>query len=298
MLIDAHQHAFWHGRDDAALVADMDDGGIDAAWLLTWECPPEEDPPNHAVFNPVHGRSDGTHPGIVLADQLRARDRFADRFILGYCPHPVAGDAPQRFEAAHRMYDVRVCGEWKCRMLFDDPRCLELFRTAGRLGCPVVLHLDVPYLPDPATGGRTYQPNWYGGTVDNVRRAAEACVETIFLVHGPGVWREISGDADAAPQAYPGGPITPGGRLQALLDDRPNVRADLSAGSALNGLRRDPAHARDFLERYADRCLFARDTYGRDLHEFLLTLDLPADVRERITCRNALTLAGRPGGGN
>ena len=35
MIIDSHQHVFWHGRDDAGLVADMDQHGIDLAWLLT-----------------------------------------------------------------------------------------------------------------------------------------------------------------------------------------------------------------------------------------------------------------------
>ena len=37
MIIDAHQHVFWHGRDDAGLIADMDEQGIDKAWALTWE---------------------------------------------------------------------------------------------------------------------------------------------------------------------------------------------------------------------------------------------------------------------
>ena len=27
MLIDSHQHVFWHGRDDAGLVADLDEFG-------------------------------------------------------------------------------------------------------------------------------------------------------------------------------------------------------------------------------------------------------------------------------
>ena len=39
MLIDSHQHVFWHGRDDAGLVADLDEFGIDFAWLLSWDMP-------------------------------------------------------------------------------------------------------------------------------------------------------------------------------------------------------------------------------------------------------------------
>jgi hypothetical protein len=175
-------------------------------------------------------------------------------------------------------------------MLIDSPFCIELFRKAGSLGCPVVLHLDVPYRPAPDTGLQTYQPAWYGGTVENLSRAMSACPGTVFLGHAPGFWREISGDAEARPEAYPTGPVTPGGRLDALFDKHPNLYADLSAGSALTALKRDPAHAAGFLRRRADRLLFARDNYSDDLHVFLQTLDLPGDVKHKIYEGNARRL--------
>jgi len=292
MIIDAHQHVFWHGKNDADLIADMDEHGIDQAWLLTWEIPPLEDAQHyHRVLNPTSLRPDGTHEGITLRDSIEARDRYPDRFVLGYCPHPAYGDAPALFEAAYHMHRVRVCGEWKCRMLIDDPRSLELFRKAGELHCPVVLHLDVPYIPD-KDGKPRYDGNWYGGTVVNLGRALAACPETIFLGHGPGLWREISGDADSAPGAYPKGPITPDGRLLQLLEDHANLWLDLSAGSACNALERDPEHGKAFLTRYADRTLFARDYYGQDLHQFLQTLGLPRDVHDKIYFQNAQALLG------
>ena len=34
MIIASRQHAFQHDRDDAGLMADMDEHGIDVAWLL------------------------------------------------------------------------------------------------------------------------------------------------------------------------------------------------------------------------------------------------------------------------
>ncbi|HXG23918.1 MAG TPA: amidohydrolase family protein [Chthonomonadales bacterium] len=288
MLIDTHQHIFWHGRDDAGLVADMDEQGIELAWLLSWEILPHEDESAyHGALNPLHVRPNGTHPGIPLCDLVLARSRYPNRFVLGYCPHPQWADAPALFESAYRIHGVRVCGEWKFRILFDDPRCLEVFRVAGRLKCPVVLHLDVPYMRDAQTGQLKYQRSWYGGTVENLERALKACPETIFIGHAPGFWREISGDADTATEAYPKGPVTPGGRLYALFDNYPNLWADLSAGSGLNALRRDPEHARRFLEQYADRLLFGRDYYGGELMEFLKSLDLPLKVQENIFYRNA-----------
>ena len=294
MIIDTHQHVFWQNKNDADLIADMDEQGIGQAWLLTWEIPPAEDSPQyHRALNPLGMRPDGTHAGITLRDTLIARDRYPDRFVLGYCPHPGIDGAPDLFEAAYHIHGARVCGEWKCRMLFDDPRCLELFSRAGRLHCPVVLHLDVPYLPD-ADGKPQYCPNWYGGTVANLERALSACPETHFLGHGPGFWREISADADAAPSAYPKGPVVAGGRLPALLDSHANLYLDLSAGSGQFALERDPEHAKGFLARYADRVLFARDFYGGDLHQFLQTLDLPQDLSDKLYSENARELLASP----
>jgi predicted TIM-barrel fold metal-dependent hydrolase len=161
---------------------------------------------------------------------------------------------------------------------------------AGQLGCPVVLHLDVPYLPDPESGHPVYQRSWYGGTVENLERALRSCPETRFIGHAPGFWREISGDADREPAVYPTGPICEGGCVPLLLGQYPNLYADLSAGSALGALKRDPQHARDFLCRFSDRLLFGRDYYGGDLLQFLETLELPAEVQQRIFSDNALRL--------
>lgn len=285
-IIDSHQHVFWWGRDDAGLIADLDAHGIEKAWLLSWEVPPWEDARSyHAVLNPLNIRPDGTHAGIPLRDLITARNHYPDRFILGYMPHPLVGDAPKLLKAAVEMYGVQVCGEWKFRIPFDDPRCLEVFHMAGELKLPVVLHLDVPYLQ--VEGQRVYQPNWYGGTVDSLERALQACPETTFVGHAPGFWREISGDADSRSEAYPRGPVTPNGRLYRLFDTYPNLYADLSAGSGQYALERDPEHALKFLERYQDRLLFARDFYEQELHKFLQTLDLSAEATEKIYYQNA-----------
>lgn len=285
-LIDSHQHVFWHGRDDAGLVADMDEHGIEKAWLLSWEIPPFEDAPGyHGVLNPRHVRADGTHGGIPLGDLLLAREHYPQRFIIGYCPHPCISNAPSVLQSAAQMYGVQVCGEWKFRVPFDDPRCIELFRTAGELKLPVVLHLDVPYLN--IEGRSTYQPGWYGGTVENLERALIACPDTIFIGHAPGFWREISGDAATDPSPYPSGAISPDGKLARLFEECSNLSADLSAGSGLGALRRDRKHATHFLNTHADRLLFGRDFYGSELHEFLQTLELPLETQEQIYFRNA-----------
>jgi len=291
MIIDSHQHSFWRGRDGAGLIADMDAHGIDLAWLLTWEIP---EVPRYAetlayakLLNAARLRPDGSHPGIVLEDLIATRALAPARFVLGYCPDPAKPGAVDAFESACEMHGVQVCGEWKFRMLIDDPRSLELFHAAGHRKMPVVLHLDVPRLPP--VGGK-YQPAWYGGTVENLSRALDACPETTFIGHAPGFWREISGDAATSPENYPGGPILPGGKLEGLFARHPNLFADLSAGSALLALLRDPVFAKEFLCRFSDRLLFGRDQYGGELQEFLTSLDLPAKVNQSIFHDNAHAL--------
>lgn len=289
MRIDTHQHAFWHGRDDRGLIADMDQHEIGQAWLLTWEIPIDypEALQFSGILNPARTRPDGTSPGIVLEDLLLAYKNHPGRFVLGYCPDPAKSNAPALFEAACEMHGVRVCGEWKFRMLIDDPRSLELFRMAGRLKAPVVIHLDTPYLPP--RGGR-YFPNWYGGTIENFERAIEACPDTTFVGHAPGFWRYLSGDADTSADQYPKGPRVSGGKIENLLDSYPNLMVDLSAGSALFALKRDIAFSYEFVCRYFERILFARDYYGAELLAFLKELHLPEDVQRHIFFENASRL--------
>ncbi len=291
-IIDTHQHVFWQGRDDTAHIEDMDAHQIDLAWILTSEAPDyQAQPATRGAFalNPLHMSPDGMHPGLVFSDLLKARQNYPGRYLLGYCPDPMLPAAADLFEAAVAMYDVRICGEWKFRLPFDDPRCLELFKAAGRAGAPVVLHLDVPYLPD-EQGLPIYQPHWFGGTIENLERALIACPQTNFIGHAPGFWREISGDAAREPRQYPKGPIVPGGRLHGLFEKYPNLFADLSANSGLTAIKRDPAQGMEFLTRFADRLLFGRDNYGGDLLEYLKTLSLPAKVAAAIFRENAIRL--------
>ena len=290
MIIDSHQHAYYHGVNPAGVISEMDQFGIDVTWLLTWYLPPGEDAPGSSrAFNPCNVRPDGTHAGATLGELLHARDQYPDRFIAGYCPCPSEGDAPALFEAAYRMHGVRVCGEWSYRMLLDDPRALELFHVAGELKCPVVLHLDVPYLPD-ENGEQIYQTYWYGGGAAPLERTLKAGSGTVVVGPAPEFWRYISGDADTDPATYPRGSITSGGQVQRLLDTYPNLYADLSAGSGLGALQRDVGHAREFLTRYADRLLFGRDQHGQALQLFLQELELPDEVGAKIFYQNALRL--------
>ena len=290
MIVDAHNHIYYHGLDESGVIAEMDRFGVDVAWLLTWYLPPGEHvASSYRVFNPCNLRSDGTHAGATLNDISRACDRYPGRFVAGYCPCPAEGNAAEVFEAAYHMHGVRVCGEWSYRMLLDDPRSLELFRKAGELGAPVVLHIDTPYLLK-SDGEVAYQQDWYGGEIDVLERALEKCPETVFIGHAPGFWRHISGDAEEEPEKYPKGEITENGTLFSLFEKYQNLNADLSAGSGLNMLQRHSDGGREFIVRFQDRLLFGRDAPGDKLQRHLDNLELPRDVMEKVYTENATRL--------
>jgi predicted TIM-barrel fold metal-dependent hydrolase len=75
-----------------------------------------------------------------------------------------------------------------------------------------------------------------------------------------------------------------------MLRNYPNLCADLSAGSGLNALQRDPAFAVDFLLEFQDRLLYGRDDFNNRLQEFLDGLGLPQEVLLKVYAANALRL--------
>ena len=88
-------------------------------------------------------------------------------------------------------------------------------------------------------------------------------------------------------------PVTPGGKIEALLEKYPNLYCDISMASGYNALTRDLDFTRKFLLTWQDRTVYGRDTYGgsyNNLHRELLereALSLPVDVLEKIYCDNA-----------
>ncbi|HID06217.1 MAG TPA: hypothetical protein EYP10_03625 [Armatimonadetes bacterium] len=282
MIIDVHQHVNWHGHNVHKLIENMDAHGIDKCWLLTWECPIEEmgDLDMRSTFS-LHGH------GLPLADVIEAARSYPDRIIPFYAPDPRKRYACDYLRQAVEMYGVRGVGELKVRMCFDNPDGIALYHVCGELGIPVLFHIDVTL---PRHQPMTRWQLWYCYDIDAVERALKLCPNTNFIGHGPGFWREISGDADESPQVYPKGPVVPGGKLPRLLREYPNLYADISASSGLGALQRDSEHARQFLIEFQDKVLFGRDGFGNEHLDFLRTLELPIEVFEKITYRNALKL--------
>jgi predicted TIM-barrel fold metal-dependent hydrolase len=284
MIIDAHNHAEWCGYTLKRTLENMDKYNIDVTWILTWECPEDE----YATWNyPQLSPRTGSKYPIPFSQCLAFVEQAPDRFVLGYAPDPRRPDAIDRLSAAIDMYGVRTYGELKIRATYDNPDALRMFKFCGEKGLPVTVHMDYPL-----DFGVTYpRPNyWYGGTIEALERAIQACPETIFLGHAPGFWSHISGDDQFDKESYPQGKVVPGGKVVSMLRQYPNLYCDWSAGSGLNALKRDPEFAKDFLLEFQDRMLYARDDFNNDHQEFLNSLGLPADVLAKIYSGNALKL--------
>ena len=158
----------------------------------------------------------------------------------------------------------------------DAIAAIRLYQACGEMGLPITIHLDYPL----DRGSQTYpRPNyWYGGSIEAFERAIIACPETTFIGHAPGFWAHISGDDKFDKEAYPKGPVLPGGKVPDMLRKHDNLIADLSAGSALTAISRDPEFGKNFLIEFQDKMLWARDYFDGALMSFFKSLDLPKDV--------------------
>ena len=282
MIIDAHNHPGWQGHNLEKFLGNMARHHIDQTWLLTWECPASE-------FDPTYNNLmllDSSGP-IPFSRCLAYKERAPDQFILGYAPDPRRPESIDQLQAAIDLHGVQVYGELKLRMTYDNPDALRMFRFCGEKGLPVTVHIDYEF----DTGKKYPRPNWwYGGGIEALERALQACPGTNFIGHAPGFWSHISEDGQHEKEPYPRGPVVPGGAVVRMLRQYPNLHADLSAGSAYNALERDPGFALEFLLEFQDRLLFGRDTFDDQMQKFLNSLSLPGEALAKIFAGNAQQL--------
>jgi len=284
MIIDAHNHPDWHGHDLPKFLANMAKYDIDKTWILTWEAPQDEWDPS---YNSCGVKPEGAIGPMPFSRCLAYMEKAPDKFILGYAPDPRRPEAIDQLQAAIDIYGVRVYGELKLRMMYDNPDALRMFRFCGEKGLPVIVHIDYEF-----DTGKTYPRLnwWYGGGIEPFERAVQKCPDTIFLGHAPGFWAHISGDDRFDKETYPKGKVTSGGKIIEMLRNYKNLYCDISAGSGLGSLKRDPAFAKDFLLEFQDRILYARDYFDNEHQKFLNSLGLSEDILTKIYSGNAVKL--------
>ena len=283
MIIDIHNHPDWLHYNFDKHLADMDACGIGKTWIQPLEAPKDETAPHFAGVAPTCQEGGP----IPFSYALAYVEKAPERFVLAYAPDPRRPEAIDLMASYIGLYNVKVCGEVKLRVQYDDPDMVRFFRFCGEKGLPVVLHYDYEF---PYVSAYPRPNYWYGGDMDSLERLLRKCPETNFLGHAPGFWANISGDGQHDKEVYPEGAVAPGGRIVELLDKYPNLYCDCSGGSGLNGLSRDAAFAREFLTAYQDRVCYGRDGFGMDLQDFVNSLGLEQVVLNKFYYQNALKL--------
>ena len=97
--------------------------------------------------------------------------------------------------------------------------------------------------------------------------------------------------------------VTPG-RIPELMRRYPNLNGDLSAGSGLNAISRDPAFGYRFLEEFQDRLFFGTDVLraGQEMPQVAFLKSavekgaISKAAYEKISWENAAKLLGMEGG--
>ena len=291
MIIDIHAHCCdlrTPGTMDRtpltieALLARLDDEGIDMAVLLPWPACPEA-----VTFPGLFGDM----PDVV--SQIRAAAAHSDRLIpFGNLDVRWGGNtASADFRWLLQRFVTMGCrgiGELGGNLPFDDPRVVNVVRQCGELGLPVLFESCGP------SEGRY-------GLIDEpgsprLERLLQLAPNTIIIGHGPGFWSEIGPlPTPEAKSGYPEGPIGEGGSLQRLLRKYPRLHADISAYSGFNALTRDPERGIAFIKEFSDRLLFGTDTCFADAKGRMPQLGYLKDLAHKgfITDVEYAAIAGR-----
>ena len=290
MLIDIHTHSHLarhpsivrHGNGlcwptPERLIAMMDEAGIDMAVVQGCTSPERR------------------WTLVIPEEVLEICARYPGR-LIPFCnvdPRCLAHGPESDFRpllAAYRELGCKGVGEYFPNIPFDDPLNENVFAAAEAVGLPLCFHI--------ATGTGGHYGLYDDPGLPRLERVLQAFPKLVFLAHSQAFWSEIS--ADVTPEnrgTYPRGQVSPG-RVVELMRRYPNLHGDLSAGSGLNAISRDPTFGYGFMEEFQDRLYFGTDIandpqelkqvpYFRKLHDEAL---ISAEAHEKITWRNAARL--------
>ena len=224
-IIDIHQHTNYVGRSDADLVRHQKTMGVTTTVLL----------PAGRYYG-----LDADCGGNESVEALAKKHPKHFLFFANELPYLKEADAVIR---AHLNKGAIGIGEQKFRVLADSGYLDRMAGIAKDFGVPILLHFwDADYNME----------------IERFHKVLEKFPSVNFIGHAQSWWGHI--DKNHNPKViYPKGRVTAGGLADRWLADYPNIFGDLSAGSGLNALRRDPDFTAGFLERHEEKLLFGSD---------------------------------------
>jgi len=224
-IIDIHQHTNYAGRTDEQLMAHQRAMGVTQSVLLP-----------AGRFYGLDAKCGGNDSVQTLAR------KHPKEFVFFANEVADIEEAPEVIRRYLRRGAIGV-GEQKFRVASDG-------RWLDRV-CAVAQEFAVPFLMH-------FQHAVYNLGIENFHKTLEKYPKVNFIGHAQTWWANVDAKAEQK-VLYPTGSVTPGGITDRLLRDYPNVFGDMSAGSGLNHLVRDPEHAAAFLQRHQEKLLFGSD---------------------------------------
>lgn len=235
-ILDLHQHTAYHDREDAHLIAHQRAMGVSRTILLPAGTPMSRPSTHEGKSNGLAARCGTTE------DSWRLAQEHPDLFLWGANEVTDLETAPAVIEGWLKK-GACIIGEQKFDVECDSEASQKLYALAGEYEVPILLH---------------FQFERYNRGFERFHTMLEKYPRTNFIGHAQTFWGNIDRE-HVQKNLYPKGSVTPGGLTDRYLTDYPNFFADMSAGSGLNALTRDEAHARAFLKRHQDKLIYGSD---------------------------------------
>ena len=244
---------------------------------------------------PVGFPAEAFAKAITSEDACAIAEKYPDHFTW-FCNVSPKKD-PQTYEKLRKYKEMgaKGVGEMFTAMWFDEPDFDYFLNCCEELQLPILFHmcpagvqnyglLDEPGLP-------------------HLENALKRHPNLPIIGHSQPFWFEISEyPADLSAEErniYPKGKVKPG-RLPQLLEEYPNLYADMSADSGGNALLRDEEYAIEFLDKFQDKLMFGSDVGSVDfvyplgfyLDSLLHQFKISEEVYEKVCNTNAKKLLG------
>jgi predicted TIM-barrel fold metal-dependent hydrolase len=270
-LLDCHLHINHKRRSIDDTIKHMDATGTTKAFILPLET------------------GEG---GVVLRTEtvLHAFHEYPDR-LFPFCQTDIRkSDVLQRIHAYH-LLGCRGIGEQKEHLPLNDRRVEAIIALCDELNWPITIHFQ-----DDKNG-------YNQGLAEYLETYLKRYKRVRIIGHAQSWWAHISADVpDPEKSMYPTGPVKPGGVIDRLMSDYPNLYADLSAGSGYNALTRDEEFTSGFLLRHPKQLLFGSDCpcwdgrgmnfnglcFSTRLQEFLRRMVKDEEALQDILYNNAM----------
>ncbi|MBN2308910.1 MAG: amidohydrolase family protein [Candidatus Hydrogenedentes bacterium] len=253
MIIDVHAHVyadplikpragattFMSAEDQIAV---MDKLGVDKAVILPLNC----------AECPAEPQS--------IGEVLSICKKYPGRFIpfcnldprLAGHPDQLTVESFDHLLGQYKDLGCKGIGEMTARIRWTDNPMLCMLESAEKLGLIITFHTLTP------------EVNSYG-VIDEIGLPGLETVlkqfpDLIVFGHSQAFWSEVSGDVGPdTKNGYPKTPVQPAGVVPRLMRECPGLHGDLSAGSGLNAISRDPGFGYEFIDEFQDRLLLGLD---------------------------------------